>query len=213
MKNFILLTVIVSFLSSCGKSLENKANALIEDSVKKVLYHPESYSSVETKLDSAFSPVDDPVIINKMLELFQLSDAVTEYDDNMRKEKSDMAMWSGPMQSEYGRNEYQEAKKKYDENAEHKKNAELKAAKIGDELKSDFESYVPTGRQFIGYKAEHSYRAQNNAGQTRFGNMWFLFDKDMSKIIASYDMDSDDFKEVQAFYEVLRESIAEKENK
>ena len=56
---------------------------------------------------------------------------------------------------------------------------------------------------FIGFKARHRFRANNNAGQIVFGEMKYLFDKDMNKIVASYDMDDDEYKTVQIVYKQM----------
>lgn len=188
--------MLVALFVSCGKSLEEKANALIEDDIKKVLYHPGTYDPAETQVDSAFTPFDDPVFYEKTLQLYKLGISIDAYDRMMKNAKSSMSIWSGPYQSAFGRNEYQEAKDKYDENAQNKKSVEIKAKKLADELKS----MLDKEQQFIGFKARHRYRANNNAGQTVFGEMKYLFDKDLSKIVASYDMDGYEYKAVQNAY-------------
>ena len=58
-------------------------------------------------------------------------------------------------------------------------------------------------QQFIGFRARHRYRANNNAGQTIFGETKYLFDKSLSKIVASYDMDSEEYKTVQIIYKQM----------
>lgn len=65
-----------------------------------------------------------------------------------------------------------EAKDEYDENAQNKKSAEIKAKKLANELKT----MLDKEQQFIGFKARHRYRANNNAGQTVFGEMKYLAD-------------------------------------
>lgn len=47
--------------------------------------------------------------------------SIDEYDRKMKSAKSSMSIWSGPYQSAYSKNEYQEAKDEYDENAQNKK--------------------------------------------------------------------------------------------
>lgn len=129
---------------------------------------------------------------------------IEECNEKMKSARSSMAIWSGPYQSAFGRNNYMEAKEEYHKNAENKKNAEKNAKILVDELKGMLEKE----QQFIGFKARHSYRANNNAGQVVFGNMYYLFDKDVSKIIAVYDMDSDEYKAVQVLYKhMLGESV------
>lgn len=57
MERILLGALLITLFVSCGKSPEEKANALIEDDIKKVLYHPETYDPAETQVDSAFTPL------------------------------------------------------------------------------------------------------------------------------------------------------------
>lgn len=199
MERILLGALLITLFVSCGKSPEEKANALIEDDIKKVLYHPETYDPAETQIDSAFTPFDDPVFYEKTVQLCKLGMFIDECDRKMKNAKSSMSIWSGPYQSAFGRNEYQEAKNEYDENERNKKSIEAKVKKLATELKTMLENE----QQFIGFKARHRYRANNNAGQTIFGETKYLFDKSLSKIVASYDMDSEEYKTVQIIYKQM----------
>ena len=199
MERILLGALLITLFVSCGKSPEEKANALIEDDIKKVLYHPETYDPAETQIDSAFTPFDDPVFYEKTVQLCKLGMSIDECDRKMKNAKSSMSIWSGPYQSAFGRNEYQEAKNEYDENERNKKSIEAKVQKLATELKT----MLDNEQQFIGFKARHRYRANNNAGQTIFGETKYLFDKSLSKIVASYDMDSEEYKTVQIIYKQM----------
>ena len=199
MERILLGALLITLFVSCGKSPEEKANALIEDDIKKVLYHPETYDPAETQIDSAFTPFDDPVFYEKTVQLCKLGMSIDECDRKMKNAKSSMSIWSGPYQSAFGRNEYQEAKNEYDENERNKKSIEAKVQKLATELKTMLENE----QQFIGFRARHRYRANNNAGQTIFGETKYLFDKSLSKIVASYDMDSEEYKTVQIIYKQM----------
>lgn len=199
MRRILLGALLVTLFASCSKSLEDKANTLIEEDIKKTLYHPETYDPAETQVDSAFTPFDDPVFYERTIQLCKIGMSIDEYDRKMKSAKSSMSIWSEPYQSAYSKNEYQEAKDEYDENAQNKKNAEKKAKKLADELKT----MLDKEQLFIGFKVRHRFRANNNAGQIVFGEMKYLFDKDMNKIVASYDMDDDEYKTVQIVYKQM----------
>lgn len=204
MKNILFGIMTCVVFASCANSQEDKANVLIKEDIKKVLYHAKTYDPVETQVDSAFTPFDDPIFYEKTLQICKLGMLIEECNEKMKSARSSMAIWSGPYQSAFGRNNYMEAKEEYHKNAENKKNAEKNAKILVDELKGMLEKE----QQFIGFKARHSYRANNNAGQVVFGNMYYLFDKDVSKIIAVYDMDSDEYKAVQVLHKhMLGESV------
>ena len=121
MRRILLGALLVTLFASCSKSLEDKANTLIEEDIKKTLYHPETYDPAETQVDSAFTPFDDPVFYEKTIQLCKIGMSIDEYDRKMKSAKSSMSIWSRPYQSAYSKNEYQEAKDEYDENAQNKK--------------------------------------------------------------------------------------------
>lgn len=200
MKKIILfsMAMIMFCTQSCQKSPEAKAESLIENTLKKNLYHPESYEAVETQLDSAFTPLDDPRFYEKTLKLAIYDQEAVKLDKDLKEAKSSMAIFSDRY-SEYSRNEYQEAKEKYE-----KKQAELetikdKAEKLIDEIRAETQK----SPSFIGFKAKHKYRANNNAGNTMFGMQLFLFDKEISSIITSYDMDAEEYQLVQQWYKLM----------
>lgn len=209
MNRILLGVAMVALFVSCSKSPEEKANALIEKDIKKVLYHPETYDPAETQVDSAFAPFDDPEFYDKTVELYKLGMSIENYDRNMKSAKSSMSIWNEPYHTAFGRNKYKEAKDKYEDNEQKKKSAEAKVKELIEELKT---TIMDKGQQFIGFKARHRYRASNNEGQIVFGEMEYLFDKDMNEIITSYDMDDLDYKAVQMIYEQVLSEYNKKDN-
>ncbi|HIW87605.1 MAG TPA: hypothetical protein IAC47_04945 [Candidatus Onthomorpha intestinigallinarum] len=199
MKRVLLAVILVAFCISCSRSPEDKANKLIEEDLKKVLYVPESYDPVETKVDSAFTPFDDPVFVDKTMQLLDLATSIEEYDNNIKEAKSSMSLWDN-MGSAFSRNEYQEAKDEYDENTQNRTEAISKAKKLGEELKK----MMDKERMFIGYKVQHRYRADNNAGNTLFGEKIYLFDKNMNQIVASYN-----YEEYKTYQSVCKQIVGE----
>lgn len=203
MKKIIILfsmAMIMFCTQSCQKSPEAKAESLIENTLKKNLYHPESYEAVETQLDSAYAPLDDPKFYEKTLKLANYNSQAIELDKEMKQAKSSMAIYSDRY-SEYSRNEYQEAKEKYENTQAELETLKSKVEKLVEEIKAETQK-TPS---FIGFKARHKYRANNNAGNTVFGMQLFLFDKEISSIITSYDMDAEEYQLVQQWYKLMVE--------
>lgn len=198
-KIFLFGTVTIILFASCYNSPKDKANFLIKEEMKKMLYHAETYDPVETKVDSAFAPFDDPAFYEKTLQLYNLNMTIDEYDRKMKDAKFSMSLLHDSSPSSYNKDSYKEAKDKYEKNAEIKRKAEDKAKEIANDLKTMFDKR----QQFIGFKAWHRYRANNNAGQTVFGDMHFLFNKDLDKVIMVYDMSSNEYKVVQFLYKQM----------
>ena len=205
MKKFFYLAFSTLVLVACSQSQEQKAEVLIKESLKKSLYKPETYKPVETKVDSAFAPYDDPAFFEELAELGKMNSEYEELEEKAKRAKSSMAIWSGPYQTAYGRNEYQEAKEEYDE-------ANAKIDKLKTKGKKQYEkviSMLQGERKFIGFKALHNYRADNNAGNTLIGNTIFFIDENFSEV--QYSMEAEEYNQVQDAINQFKEQIEEAE--
>jgi hypothetical protein len=201
----IYLAILTFVLIACSQSQEQKAEALIKESLKKSLYKPETYKPVETKVDSAFAPYDDPAFFEELVELGKMNSEYEELEEKAKRAKSSMAIWSGPYQTAFGRNEYQEAKEEYDE-------ANVQIEKLKTKGKKQYEkvvSMLQSERKFIGYKALHNYRADNNAGSTLIGNTFFFIDENFTEV--RYSMEEEEYEQVQNAISQFKEQIEEGE--
>jgi hypothetical protein len=205
MKKFIYLSFLTLVLVACSQSQEQKAEALIKESLKKSLYKPETYKPVETKVDSAFAPYDDPAFFEELAELGKMNSEYEDLEEKAKRAKSSMAIWSGPYQTAFGRNEYQEAKEEYDE-------ANAQIDKLKTKGKKQYEkvvSMLQSERKFIGYKALHNYRADNNAGNTLIGNTIFFINQNFTEVL--YSMEAEEYEQVQNTISQFKEQIEETE--
>lgn len=78
MKKIFYLALVAIVIVACKQSQEQKAEYLIKESLKKSLYKPETYKPVETKVDSAFAPYDDPAFFEELAELGEMN---SEYEE------------------------------------------------------------------------------------------------------------------------------------
>lgn len=205
MKKIFLLTTVAIVLIACGKSQEQKAEALIKESLKKSLYKPETYKPVETQVDSAFAPYDDPTFFHELNELGKLNAEYEELESKAKHAKSSMAIWSGPYQTSFEKNQYQEAKSDYDE-------ANSNIEKLSVKGRKQYEKVVSMLQEkpsFIGFKAMHNYRADNNAGSTLIGNAIFFIDKNFEKVI--FSMEIEEYNQVQEAISEFKEQIEEED--
>ncbi|MBP3777381.1 MAG: hypothetical protein J6I37_10390 [Prevotella sp.] len=205
MKKIFYLALIAVIMVACGQSQEQKAEALIKESLKKSLYKPETYKPVETKVDSAFAPYDDPAFFEELAELGKMNNEYAELEEKAKRAKSSMSIWSGPYQSAFGRNEYQEAKEEYEE-------ANAKIEKLKTKGRKQYEKVAKMlqgERKFIGYKAVHNYRADNNAGNTLIGNSIFFIDKNFTEI--RYSLEVEEYNQIQEVISQFKEQIEEEE--
>jgi len=196
-KTFIFLSIVALALVSCAKSPEEKAEALIKDSILKSLYLPDTYEAVETKVDSAYSPYQDPSFVTLILDLAEKTE---EYDDlykDMKLAQSRMAIWSYP-NGAFSKDQYNNYKEEYDNYAQ---KAETLMDKIQNEVQTAREA-MSKQPEFIGYSVIHTYRAQNNAGATLIDYVHFIVDKDIENILGGFTNE-----QVQTYNNYLQEII------
>lgn len=205
MKKVFYSVLFALILVACGQSPEQKAESLIKESLKKSLYKPETYKPVETKVDSAFAPYDDPAFFEVLAELAKLNVEYEELEEKAKHAKSSMSIWSGPYQTAFGRNEYREAKEDYEE-------ANAKIEKLKTKGRKQYEkvgSMLQSERKFIGYKALHNYRADNNAGNTLIGNTIFFIDENFTEV--RYSLEIEEYNQIQEAISQFKEQLEESE--
>lgn len=80
MKKILLFSLAVICLISCSQSNDNNIKSLIKRSIEKTLANPASYEPLETVVDSAYAPFDDPAFYEKTLEICKMN--IGELDDS-----------------------------------------------------------------------------------------------------------------------------------
>lgn len=83
MNRIVVCCLSVICMLSCGRSQDSKIEELIRDRINLSLDNPERYEAVETIVDNAFAPKDDPVFYRKTLKVCnlvkgELNDSLTE---------------------------------------------------------------------------------------------------------------------------------------
>ena len=197
------LMAIVLVLSSCGKSPEDKANALIKEAICKTLYNADSYDPVSTIVDSAFTPFDDPEFYKQTLELYELGKDIENYKNQAKKAEENIAHYQDMLRIMYSNSSklsLKQAQEEYDNALAKKSKAEERVYKLIDILKAEIQQKP----LFIGFKAKHRYRAKSDTGYPSFGDVVFLFDKDITQIVYAWDLDNYEYQQVQYIYEYMQ---------
>jgi hypothetical protein len=128
---------------------------------------------------------------------------IDKYDHMAKSEKRDIAHYQDMLRimfSNSHKERLNQAQENYNDYLAKKSEAEDKAKKLVEQMKTELQQEP----RFIGFKARHRYRAQNNGGQTVFGETKFLFDKDITQIVYGWDMDEDEYKAVQVLFKQMR---------
>jgi len=196
-KAICFVTTLLLFVA-CSQTDKDRAEALIKDALQLELYNPDTYKPVDTHLDSAFAPYDDPAFFDQVEALVTLQLNIQQLDSNLRAAKDTMALLTVPM-SDTDEQKYEEARGKYESSM-----AELDEVRLkGDSLLVDIVRTLQRERRFIGYKVVHAYRADDSAGNMQAGNTVFLIDSLFSRVVYSLELTS---------YEKIQKIIAELKN-
>ncbi len=214
MKKLLLSAITLIIFVSCAETLNDKAEALIKDDMKRTLVNPKSYKAIETKTDSAFAPQDDPLLYSLMLDIARenitISDAestIAEFNDNMINAENGMKMALKEKRKNY-KDDYNKFSKIYDTCKSGKENVELIRDSISNLIGNKLEQIkkrLNTTNQFIGYKSIHKYSAENVSDTELKDSCFYLFDKDMKKVVLSLPLQQ--YRSLTETLNVIREGI------
>lgn len=202
MKKIALLITLFLSLVSCVRTPEDKANSIIRERVKNSLFFPDSYEAIETVVDSAFAPKDDPAFYDKALELYNLFVAVEAYRGAADRAERVMNVWKNPYLDGLGQVNYKQSKKNFEK---YSKQVEYYTAKIEKE-KDYLQEVINAHPRFIGFKVTHKFRAKTNSGDVLIGEKIFITNEEMTEILAGYDSDKEEFMLVQRIYQTIQET-------
>lgn len=189
----LALSVAV-LIASCSPSPQKKAEALIKDSMQKTLILPDTYQPVETELDSAFSPRHSPEFMELVFDVYKKAMEMSRLEEQMKSARSAMAIWGGSYMTSFARQNYNDAKEEY---AAAEKKYDLLSSQV-EKAGKKMGEMTEKGNEFIGFRARHSYRAQNNAGNVLLDEKYFLFDKDITQVVAQWSKE-----EIEIYTEFL----------
>ena len=216
MKKILCSLAAAAFImAGCSSSPQSKAEALIKEEMPKNLIKPDSYDPVRTKVDSAFAPADSPELLKEIGETGRMAAKVDQclYNINMLKkemslQKSYMAVHSDNLYSRFSKNEYNEARSNY-KNAEKQLDTYRSLLRL---MSGQFKGHIDkterlmnADREFIGYRATHRYRSDDNEGNTTLSEYCILMDKDLSRII--YTVPLEDYESYLSELDGLKEHL------
>ena len=178
MKKIIVIACVLSLIVACVQSPVQKAEALIKSEKSKTIAKGTTYEVIETIVDSAFSPKDDPEFFSEMEEATKMDDRYNVLRKELSEVNDSVSLLSKRSESKA---EYERLIEK-----QTKLNQEIDTAKAkGRERYDELMGRVDGESSFIGYKAMHTYKIHNEAGSTLPITEFYLFDIDMKQIVYS----------------------------
>lgn len=186
-----LLLMSIFVISGVGYSQtpqtkEERATSLVQQSLHEELFVRSSYESVEMKLDSAFSPFDSPEYFDKLVEINKLgfkAVAMHKVMDNLEKLISLYESKSSQARH-ISKQTYLKTRDRYRALTD---SINLMVEQINILSESVAQSSEERA-EFIGFKATHTYKVVDRDGQILRRKQYLIYDKDISKIIASYNL-------------------------
>lgn len=192
MKNIItlLFCAVALVMTSCTLSNEKKAEKLIKKTLKDYLYHPDSYESISTKVDSMF------IDVNTIDPIMQISDGIKDLMSKINRCKRKVESAESSMDifapnkysSQYSRGEYARAKK---EKEEAESDLDKYTKKLSGQLASLKENVAKYHKgEFTGWVVSHRFRSLNGAGSMTIpGEMIFFCNEEFTSC-QGYDVDN-----------------------
>ena len=185
----VLLITAVIFCVSCSQTPRTKVATLVQERAKKSVALPSSYTKIEISIDSAYAPNNDPNYYEKMLQAGKYDKQILKCKNSIKQLESSMEFWS-KFHSTYEKIRYNEDSVLRDTYIQKITELNSYVDKVYDELAK----LTKQPRRFIGYKVIHRYRAKKDSGEDFVVGYLYIIDKDCKKILAEYDLDSEDYK-------------------
>lgn len=196
----IIAAAVMLLPSSCRKA-EDRAASLAEEKIEETLYYPGSYELTSITLDSAKAPYETPEFHDLAYKYARTSWNLEDARRRKRQAEEEIALYDARF-SPYEKVKKNEAREDYGIAANDEKGATDSIGALRKELE-ELSSQKPSR---AGMKAVISYRAKSNSGEVSIGHAEVLFDKDITKVIAFYDMDSGEYN----IYTAAREELEKK---
>lgn len=177
----LLLWTLALVMISCTPSNEEKAEKLMQQTVKEYLYHPKSYEPISTRVDSMFIDVTaiEPIMGNSK-EIIKLIEKIQRTESDINSAETEMDIWAPDgFSTHYSRGQYARAKKE-------KKEAKVSLAKYTKKLSEQLDSLKKNVAQFrkeefTGWIIFHRFNSLDATGTTNIpGEMVFFCNKELT---------------------------------
>ena len=215
MRKLLMLPIAALMLASCGETMEDKAEVLIEKEMQGTLHNPDTYDALETKVDSAFAPDDNPAVFAMLAEIGSANISISQCEANIAELKKNMenAEVGIKLMSKRKGDKYREGeakyKKLYDEcitQIDKLRSAQDTVGMFVEKRLMDVKAALDADRAFVGFKAVHRYSAKNKDGKELTENYCYFFDKDMSRIL--FNIPQDKYELLKKSFKDIRETLS-----
>ncbi len=211
MKQSIFILLLVALCSSCSPSLEEKAQAYVENDMNTILNYPETYESVQTRVDSAFASIYfDYEAYMSALEIVELQEVHESLERQHDMQKSLLTLHSN-MYSEYDREAYRQTTNEINKLDTELKRNDNEIKKCKDLIKSHHKEIDPT--TFVGWGITHRFRCTNATGHKSIHDVLVIVDETFENTIMRVPLDKNDPQGIDVVSKIIDEILEEENNK
>ena len=184
---------------------EEKIAKLIKDEMFKTLYDFESYVPIESsKIDSAFTTVyQDSIIRNNALALCASAVVLEGLVKEAKEHQRTIEIWEDSY-SNRARDKVNEAREGISNILS---KAEYVIEKTEEFKKNIIEAYKDFAPTHIGWSVTHKFRCKTKGGCFDLGEYQYIFNTDLSQILYTIDLESEDEKKIKEMIDGVLETI------
>lgn len=189
MKKFLFLIAAVLCLTACGDSKEEKAEKLAKQALNGVIVNIDTYEPIETKVDSAFAPMETAEVFNFFAQMPVQMRLYISSQDKADEAKRIMSIYANPYSS-YDVERYNSAKDDYEKYSR-------RVAEFEEKMQSFSQNMERLSKEepvFCGYKVRHKFRFVSKEGDKTIGEYAFLMNKDLTEVESMIDLEDDVIK-------------------
>ena len=203
MKKLLFVFILAVMQVSCSEPTnEKKASRLIESDLKSQLYNPDTYKMIEIQLDSCFTDEmgSNANVLDLGIKIAKLYKEYKEIKYEAEEAESSMTIYAprySGYQSAHSQQQYEKHKKELElarRKLESRKDQIISLYKNNMEL---IQNIVNKEHDFTGMVATLYYSAENMFGHDVKEHVIYFFDKDITKILDSFD--ENDLDELNGF--------------
>lgn len=175
-----LIVILISLLClSCSKTKEEKIQEIVNNSIKKDLFFPDSYDPIEVYIDSVFDNMLSPENIEMAHRIIRIDKEIKALNDDIEYEKEVLGIFF-----KYENAQSKRKIQKLEDNRTEKENQLM-------QLFNSLQEQYWRRKEFTGYCAIQKFRAKNNDNQICIGKYAVYIDTEATKSIAYYDLSNE----------------------
>lgn len=196
--------MIALAISGCTPSKEKKAEVLVNDIMKQILYYPDSYESISTRVDSAFVSIYTDLKAYKAaisLRKLQNDEERDLIETELNRAKSLNALWSIGGKNAFALEARRQAQQEIAKYEKELKEFDDKIEKQRNIIKERAES-IQEGT-FCGWRIIHNYRSENDLGEANVSRVLLVADPVIERLVFCCSLDDMDENNFQIIKEII----------